>query len=449
LKLLLRRLYENTNMEQPLNLRSFPRAIFHVDADSFFASCEQALHPELRGKPIITGKERGIASAVSIEAKKLGIKRGMSIKEIKEICPNIIHLPSDYETYSLYSKRIFEIVRRYTNVVEEYSIDECFAEITGLRRSLRMSYTQIVEKIKHELELELGITFSLGLAPSKVVAKIGSKWNKPSGLTVIAGKNLHVFLKEVPIQDVWGVGEQTTKYMQNFGIKTALDFARREFPWVQSKFTKPHQEIWHELQGNAVLALETEAKHDYKSISKTKTFTPATSDLSYILAQLSKNTENACIKARRHNLAARRVFFLLRTQSYRHYGYEVKLSRASNLPNEIFSVISDNIKYAYQPNTLYRLTGVVLANLQEDTTHQMDMFGESLKAAKVRKVYEHMDLLSEKYGKHTVHLGSSLKVINRKQHLNERADLAKRKTDLFKGEGERKRIGIPMLGDVK
>jgi len=231
-------------MEQPFNLRSFPRAIIHIDADSFFTSCEQALHPEYRGKPIITGRERGIASAVSIEAKKLGIKRGMSIWEIKKICPDIIYVPSDYETYSLFSRRISEIIRRYTNIVEEYSIDECFAEITGLRRPLNMSYTKIVEKIKEETELELGMTFSLGLAPSKVLAKIGSKWNKPSGITIIPGKDLHIFLKDVPIQDVWGIGAQTTKYMQNLGIRTAYDFARKDIQWVKSKFTKPHQEIW-------------------------------------------------------------------------------------------------------------------------------------------------------------------------------------------------------------
>jgi len=160
-------------------------------------------------------------------------------------------------------------------------------------------------------------------------------------------------------------------------------------------------------------------------------------------------TKNACIKARRHNLSARRVFFILRTQDYKHYGYEVKLSRASNLPNEIFSVINSHINYVYHPNTLYRLTGVVLADLQEDKVHQIDMFGEKLKADKVRKVYEKLDLLSEKYGKHTVFLGSSFQAMQKKQHQSERAELASRKTNLFKVEGVRKRIGLPMLGDVK
>ena len=346
-----------------ITLSSFPRAIIHIDGDSFFASCEQAVNPSLKGKPLITGKERGIASAVSIEAKKLGIKRGMSIFEIKKICPNIIYVPSDYETYSLFSSRMFEIVRRYTSLVEEYSIDECFAEITGLRRYLRLSYFDIAQKIKKDLETELGITFSVGLGPSKVVAKIASKWNKPSGITAIPGRELHTFLAKVEIEKVWGIGPQTTNYLNQFGIKTALDFVRRDEGWVKDKLTKPHQEIWQELRGNAVLALQTEEKHDYKSISKTKTFTPPSGDRSYILAQLSKNTENACIKARRHSLSAKRIFFLLRTQDFRHAGYEIKLSRKTALPSEIVPLIDKYLDIVFKPTERYRQTGVVLANL--------------------------------------------------------------------------------------
>ena len=112
---------------QPLSLRSFARAILHVDADAFFASCEQAANPKLKGKPVVTGKERGIASAVSYEAKARGVRRGMTIRDVKAICPDAIHLPSDYETYSLFSQRMFAIMRRYTPDVEEYSIDEAFA----------------------------------------------------------------------------------------------------------------------------------------------------------------------------------------------------------------------------------------------------------------------------------------------------------------------------------
>jgi DNA polymerase-4/DNA polymerase V len=113
---------------QSLTIRSWPRAILHLDADAFFASCEQAIHPELRGRPVITGKERGIVAAASYEAKAKGVKRGMRLFEAKKVCPGVITVPSDYETYSLFSVRMFEILRRFSPDVEEYSIDEAFAQ---------------------------------------------------------------------------------------------------------------------------------------------------------------------------------------------------------------------------------------------------------------------------------------------------------------------------------
>ena len=134
---------------------SFPRAILHVDGDSFFASCEIARDPKLRGKPVITGRERGIVSAMTYDVKARGVKRGMILSEARKICPDAVILPSDYETYSLFSERMYEIVRRYTPTVEEYSIDECFADITGLRRLFHMSYEKIAEKTAQKVRQHL------------------------------------------------------------------------------------------------------------------------------------------------------------------------------------------------------------------------------------------------------------------------------------------------------
>jgi DNA polymerase IV len=139
----------------PLSLHDFPRAILHIDGDAFFASCEQSRRPKLQGRPVVTGKERGIAASMSYEAKARGVTRGMRLAEIRKRCPEAVILPSDYETYSLLSKRFFAIVRRYTPEVEAYSIDECFCDLTGLRRPLRMSYLQIAERIKQDLDTAL------------------------------------------------------------------------------------------------------------------------------------------------------------------------------------------------------------------------------------------------------------------------------------------------------
>ena len=285
---------------------SFPRAILHVDGDSFFAACEIARNPRLKGKPVITGKERGIVSACTYDLKKRGITRGMRLDEVRKLAPDAIILPSDYETYSLFSERMYEIVRRYTPTVEEYSIDECFADLTGMRRVNKMNYRDMAHAIKQELMVELGISFSVGLAATKVLAKVGSKWKKPDGFTVMPLNDVPKFLAKTPVGNVWGIGPNTGAFLEKFGIRTALDFAQKEESWVRVKTSKPILELWHELNGRSVLELMTEKKTGYQSIAKTKTFTPPSRNEDFIFSQLSKNIENACIKARRSRVPGRK-----------------------------------------------------------------------------------------------------------------------------------------------
>src|SRR3972149_1813780 len=147
---------------QPLTIRPWPRAIMHMDADAFFASCERAIHPELRGRPGITGKERGIVAAASYEAKARGVQRGVRLSDVKKLCPDAVILPSDYETYSLFSVRMFEILRCFSPDVEEYSIDEAFVDLTGLRRSFHGSYEMIAEKMQKTIGNQQGVTVSIG-----------------------------------------------------------------------------------------------------------------------------------------------------------------------------------------------------------------------------------------------------------------------------------------------
>lgn len=435
-------------MTRTLTLHSFPRAILHIDGDSFFASCEMAKNPALRGKPVITGKERGIASSMSYEAKARGVTRAMRLSEIRKLCPDAIILPSDYETYSLYSKRIYEIVRRYTEAVEEYSIDECFADLTGMRRPNRMSYEDMAIRVKHELDTELGMTFSIGLAVNKVVAKIASKWRKPSGLTIIPGYNIHLYLAKLPVEKVWGIGPNTSAYI-NKVLKpgaTALDFALKDKEWVKENFTKPFQEIHAELNGESIYPLTLGEKHDYASISKTKTFTPASKDEAFIFSQLSKNVENACIKLRRHGLFTRRIAFFLKTQEFRYRGMEVKLGHSVAVPQEILSAIREKFHDIYRPGVLYRATGVVLLELEHGHKETLDLFGASERVERSYKVLKAVDDIDRRFGKHTVFLGSSWKAMNEPAHKNDRADKSERAENVLPGETKRKHIGLPFLG---
>jgi DNA polymerase-4/DNA polymerase V len=429
-------------------IRSFPRAILHVDGDSFFASCEIAKDPSLRGKVVVTGQERGIASSMSYEAKRRGITRAMNLHEIRRMCPDAVILPSDYETYSLYSERMYEIVRRYTEAVEEYSIDECFADLTGMRRPNNMSYPEMAERVKRELQAELGMTFSVGLSVNKVTAKMASKFRKPDGLTIASGRDLHLYLAKVPIDRIWGIGPNTSAYLQKLGIGTALDFAEKPEGWVKEHLSKPFYETWQELNGESVMPLAVGEKHDYASIQKTRTFTPPSRDRDFVYSQLSKNVENACIKLRRHTLFTTRISFFLKTQDFRYRGLEVKLSRAVSTPEEILSVIRDRFDRLYRPADLYRATGITLGELAHVRAETLDLFGAAPLLARAEEIHEAIDRLDERYGKHTVFLGSSWKAMRAAQHEGDRGVQSARRQNVVRGETARKHINLPFLGKV-
>jgi DNA polymerase IV len=430
---------------QPLTIHSWPKAILHIDADAFFASCEQAIHPELKGQPVITGKERGIVAAASYEAKAKGIKRGMSLYEVKKVCPDVVILPSDYETYSLFSVRMFEILRRFSPDVEEYSIDEAFVDLTGLRRSFNGPYGMIARNMQETIERELGFTVSIGVSLTKVLAKIGSKHNKPHGLTLIPGRDIHLYLEKLPVDKVWGIGPNTAAFLKKFGIETAFQFAGKDDRFISKYLSKPYRGIWHELNGISVYPVTTESKSSYQSISKTKTFTPPSGDKTFVFAQLSKNIENACIKARRYKLAATRLIVFLRTKEFRDSGIELKLSRPSAYPCDLFGPLQEGFGQIYQSCCLYRQTGVIIAGLLPDDRVQYTLFDDTARIEKMSKIYNTLDMLSEKFGKYAVHHASSLPTKLQTQHEGERGNVPQRAIDLFKGENKRQRLGLPML----
>ena len=205
--------------------RSWAKAIAHIDGDAFFASVEQAIKPHLKGKPVVTGKERGIIAAASYEAKALGIRRGVTLWDAKKMCPELVVLPTDYETVSLFSKRIYDIMRRYSPAVEEYAVDEGFVDLTGLRRVHHCSYETIAHRIQTDIHAELGITVSVGLANTKVLAKIASEQSKPAGFTAIPGRDIEKHLQCTAVEDIWNIGPNTAALLKNHNMHTALQFA--------------------------------------------------------------------------------------------------------------------------------------------------------------------------------------------------------------------------------
>lgn len=430
----------------------YPRAIVHVDGDGFFAACEVARDPSLRGKPVVTGKERGIVSAATYEAKALGITRGVALKDVKRICPEAIIVSSDYQLYTLYSLRMYEIMRRYTPEVEEYGIDECFGDITGLRRTLRLSYEEIARKIKGDLRRELDITFSVGLSSTKVLAKVGSKYQKPDGFTAIPLLGKDAFLKNVEVEKVWGIGPNTGALLRKYGVTTAFEFAQKDQWWVRTRVTKPILEIWQELNGESVYPLSTESKDSYASIQKTRTFSPASDSPALLYSELSKNIEGACRKARRYNLVATGLSFFLKTSGFRYRSHALTLPRPTNAPNELLHALEPFFTQVYRKGMTYRATGITLTGLREAKPEQLDLFQPPQLAEGVEHLFARVDELTEKYGRDAIYLASSARSVEARKVAARGNGLGSvsryRPASLFEGKRRLKLFSLPVLGDV-
>ncbi|MDQ5958036.1 MAG: UmuC protein [Patescibacteria group bacterium] len=420
----------------------WPRAIVHIDGDCFFVACEVAKNPKLKGQPVVVGADRGIACAMSYEAKALGVTRGMPVGWIRKICPNTIILPEDPTSYTLYSRRMYEIVRRYTPEVEEYSIDECFADITGMHRVLHKPYIEIAREIQQTLKSELGLDFSVGLSVNKVLAKIASKKQKPNGFTVIDWPNISDHLQTTTIQSLWGIGSQTARQMFKLGIKTAYDLASKPPAEIFKSFTKPHQEIWHELQGKFIFLLNTKSQPNKSSISKTKTFGATSSDQHFVYSALSANIEGACSKLRKSKLLTGKVSIFLKTQQFEYSHLDFVLPWPTTNPKDILDICHQRFAEVFSKEKKYRATGVTLSDLKPINTETLNLFGEAIRKENNKIIYRHVDLLDHRFGANTIFLASSLSAIKYQK--------MKDKTSSLKNflSNKKRHLGLLSLGRV-
>lgn len=399
------------------------KAILHMDGDAFFVGVEIAKNPKLKGQPVVTGEERGIVSALSYEAKALGVVRGMPIFRVKKLFPKVIILPGDYNSYARYSGMMFDIVRRYADDVEEYSIDECFADLTGLEPPLKMTYLQMAERIKREINKELGLSVSLGLAPTKVLAKVASKWKKPDGLTVITVSTAPDFLSKTPIEKIWGIGPQTSLQLNKKGVTTAGDFVDKDISWVKNYFSKPYEVIWRELQGESVMELDPKPKTVYSSVQKTRTFHPPTNDKVFLLSEFSKHIEDACTKARHFHLAPKKFSFFLKDRDFKYSVCSVTLPSPTHAPEVIVSLVEKKFVEVHKRGVLYRTAGVTLQDLVPDNVSQGDLFGGRDLADKFEVIHKQIDNLESKFGKKVIYLASTHKARKRRKIGTDSDDL--------------------------
>ncbi len=378
--------------------------VLHLDGDSFFVACEMTKFPYLKGKAVIVGEERGIATAMSTEAKKLGVTRGMPVFKVKKLYPEVVILPSHFELYQMYSERMVTILKRFSRRVEEYSIDECFAILNAKSWN---EAEKIAKKIKETLQSELGITFSLGVARTKVLAKIGSNAQKPDGFSVIHPEKEDEYLLKTPIGKIWGIGYRSAPKFIARGIKTALDFKNQNEDDLDS-YSEPFRDLWNEINGRRKLEIN-DSSEDQKSLQSTRTFSPVSSDKKIVLSELSKNIEIACARARRAELYTNHIYIFLKNTDFRYTSTEIKLPTYTQNPSDIMKYVEFEFSKIMKKNIKYRSTGITLQNLRRKDSFSEDLFGMQRNVFLKEPILKAVDILRETYGTNILFLGASMK----------------------------------------
>lgn len=398
-----------------MNERSPCIYFLHADGDSFFAACELSHRPELRGKAVIVGGDRGIAVAMSPEAKKLGVTRGMPVFRVKKLFPEVVILDHTFGLYRTISDKMYEILSSYLDRVERYSIDECFAEVRLSDIKYFKGERALVEQIKNEIKMTLGVTYSFGLARTKSLAKLASKLDKPDGLTLLLSREEETeALKRTDIEDVWGVGWRTAPRFLQKGIKTAHDLVRLSDEDLERHFSSSHLSLKYELMGKVMKSVDHDSDpRDQKSIQSTGTFHPSSSDPKVVWAEMAENAENAAAHARTLGLLSTTVSFFVKNSDFKYRGGEVKIPLYTADPGLILNAIEPLFPKLLRVGEKIRSTGVMLHNLRKAEEVPKDLFGAQEKATEKLSIEKIADVLREKFGSGSVRRAASLQVKKR------------------------------------
>ncbi len=383
----------------------------HADGDSFFVSCEVSEHPEYKGMPVVVGEDRGIAVAMSYEAKKLGVTRGMPVFQIKKQFPKVVILSHHFELYNQISNEAYRIFSSFFRQVEIYSIDECFMVVTPADIKYAGDPEKLVSAIRDEINDTLGVTYSFGLGRTKVLAKTASKLDKPNGMVLLLNTvDEENALKKTKIDDVWGIGRQTVPRLHALGIQTAYDFVMYQDEKIQKNFSAPVYTLKQELAGTSILHIDSNPDpRDQKSIQSTATFKPASSDPKIVFAELSENIERACERARGLDLVTNSISFFIKNTDFVHHTGECHLLAYTNNPSEILNIIEPLLHTVLQKNEKIRSTGITLRNLVRREHIPRDLFGIA-DISETKNILEEVgDSIRKKFGHNSLKRASSLK----------------------------------------
>ena len=378
------------------------RRILHIDLDAFFVSVEQALKPELRGKPVIVGgrpDRRGVVASASYEARAFGIRSAMPLSRAYKLCPQAIFLKGHFHLYRDSSSRFMEIMADFSPELEPGGLDEAYLDVTGC--DAFGSPRQIAAKIKERVKRELQLVASVGIAGCKVVAKIASDLSKPDGLLEVAPGEEKIFLSPLPVARLPGVGGKTEQDLKKMGIKTIGQLATLPVETMKRRFGIYGVMLHH--HANGIDDRKVEPYDEVKSISRETTFQHDTLDQRFLEAVLWHLSERVGGDLRSQDKRARTVSLKLRYTDFETITRQLTFREAIASNEAIFDDATKLLSQALdRKRKLVRLVGVGVSNLVTDTKQLHLLISESQRLELVNKA---VDRVRKKYGFTSIQAG--------------------------------------------
>lgn len=354
------------------------KIILHIDLNAFFVRCEEIKNPSLEGKPVIIGRtgRGGIVSTCSYAAREKGVKSGMPTYQALLKCKDAIILDDDFHFYHEKSNQFFNFVKKYTTLIEPASVDECFADFTEVLKNEKQPLV-FLRNMQKDLYKETGLKCSIGVAPTKFLAKMASDMKKPLGLVVIRRKDSRKMLSPLPIEDFFGIGKKTSPKLRELGINTIGDLIQKidnEDPLVKRQLGKFYFVIKDWIDGKGNDEVNTEP-FDPKSIGHSTTLYSDAISLEELEKPLKELSERVAEGAQKRNKMGKSVQLVLKDNEFKVINRSRKLANRTNDFNDIYKVAMELLRETYDGRPT-RLIGVTLQQLvnPKETYEQLSIF---------------------------------------------------------------------------